>query len=423
MAVATRKKKKVIRAPKAKKQTFDWTGWEELSGEQFHRKRREAIDHYYSEHKTSDLIAHFYDWMKNNEYTKEDIRCAKLASTGGMTTAAIMARCISDGMPDYNEKHNEHWNSLAGTFGDVKPVSESLHKWAKEAVKVGSKVVEEKEEEAKPSGPVKTIQQRMQETAAGMCEPIEDHLNELFSDPKSFDMKGVKIINLLREREAKAAHARVIKGFYTKEREEFEELLNYPTKAQLEKMDEQERDMWEQLKEGYSHLDKPAIKKFIAFYSEVEEACDMLAASQKATRKPRKPKEVKKDKLVAKLKYKKEDTPLKLVSVNPIDIIGAAELWVYNTKTRKIGKYVASNIDPTGQNRAGSGLSVKGTTIQGYNETESIQKTLRKPAEQLSDFKGAGKVKLRKFLDEIKAVDIKLNGRINADVILLKVSN
>jgi hypothetical protein len=148
----------------------------------------------------------------------------------------------------------------------------------------------------------------------------------------------------------------------------------------------------------------------------------MLAASQKATRKPRKPKEIKKDKVVAKLKFKKEDAPLKLVSVNPTEIIGASELWVYNTKTRKIGKYIASNIDPTGQGRAGSGLSVKGTTIQGFDEEASIQKTLRKPAEQITEFKNAGKVALRKYLDEIKAVDIKLNGRINADVILLKVT-
>jgi len=234
-------------------------------------------------------------------------------------------------------------------------------------------------------------------------------------------MKDIKIVNILRQVEAKAAHARVIKGLYSKEKQDFEDLLNYPTKAQLEKMDEQEADMWEQLKEGYAHLDKPSIKKILAFYGEIEAACDMIAASQKATRKPRKPKEVQKDKLVAKLKYNKEDGPLKLVSVNPIEIIGAAELWVFNTKTRKIGKYIASNIDPTGQGRAGSGLSVKGTTIQGFDENASIQKTLRKPEEQIAQFKNAGKVALRKFLDEIKAVDIKLNGRINADVILLKV--
>ena len=125
--------------------------------------------------------------------------------------------------------------------------------------------------------------------------------------------------------------------------------------------------------------------------------------------------------MIEKLKYLKLDDKLKLASVNPIEIVGAAELWIFNIKTRKIGKYVAANIDPTGQGRNGSGLQVKGTTITGFDEELSVQKTLRKPEEQLKEFKAAGKVALRKFLDDIKAVDIKLNGRINIDTILLKV--
>ena len=62
-----------------------------------------------------------------------------------------------------------------------------------------------------------------------------------------------------------------------------------------------------------------------------------------------------------------------------------------------------------------------GTTIIGFDETKSIQKTLRKPADQLKDFKGAGKVKLRTFLDDIKTTDTKLNGRCNPETVLLKV--
>jgi len=71
--------------------------------------------------------------------------------------------------------------------------------------------------------------------------------------------------------------------------------------------------------------------------------------------------------------------------------------------------------------RPGSGLQVKGTTIIGFLEEESIQKTMRKPADQLKEFKGAGKVALRKFMDDIKTTDTKLNGRINAETVLLKV--
>jgi hypothetical protein len=138
----------------------------------------------------------------------------------------------------------------------------------------------------------------------------------------------------------------------------------------------------------------------------------MLGQEAKVNRKPRAKKAVPKDKIVAKLKYAKTNEPLKLVSINPADIIGSKELWVYNTKSRKIGKYVASEYLE---------LSVKGTSIIGYNENLSVQKTLRKPEDQLKEFKAAGKVQLRKYLDDIKAVDIKLNGRISEDIILLRV--
>ena len=96
-----------------------------------------------------------------------------------------------------------------------------------------------------------------------------------------------------------------------------------------------------------------------------------------------------------------------------MDIIGSSELWVYNTKTRKIGKYVAAEFKT---------LSIKGSSIENYDEVRSVGKTLRKPEEKLKEFAKAGKIQLRKFLTEIKAVETKLNGRINTDILLLKVS-
>jgi len=168
----------------------------------------------------------------------------------------------------------------------------------------------------------------------------------------------------------------------------------------------------EQLKEGYSHFSKAQIKKITAFYQEIVSACDMLAQEAKVNRAPRAKKSQPKEKIVAKLKYAKTNEPLKLVSINPADIVGAQELWVYNTKSRKLGKYIADEYKE---------LSVKGTSIVNYNEFKSVQKTLRKPEEQLKEFKAAGKVQLRKFLDDIKAVDIKLNGRINEEIVILKV--
>ena len=101
------------------------------------------------------------------------------------------------------------------------------------------------------------------------------------------------------------------------------------------------------------------------------------------------------------------------MSINPVDMVGATELWVYNVKTRKLGKYVPGAYK--------TGLSVKGTTILDFDETKSVQKTLRKPEQQLAEFMKAGKVVLRTYLGGIKATETKLNGRINADVLLLRV--
>jgi hypothetical protein len=118
------------------------------------------------------------------------------------------------------------------------------------------------------------------------------------------------------------------------------------------------------------------------------------------------------EKIVAKMKYLKTFEPLKLVSVNPTDILRAKELWIYNTKSRKLGRYVAAEYQE---------LSVKGTSIIGFDENKSVCKTVRKPEEKLKEFKAAGKVQLRKFLDDINATDTKMNGRINEETILLKV--
>jgi hypothetical protein len=77
-----------------------------------------------------------------------------------------------------------------------------------------------------------------------------------------------------------------------------------------------------------------------------------------------------------------------------------------------MGKYVAAS--DAGQ------LGIKGNVIVGFDTKQSTAKTLRKPAEQLKQFASAGKVALRTFYEEIKAVPVTLNGRLSADIVLLK---
>jgi hypothetical protein len=169
-----------------------------------------------------------------------------------------------------------------------------------------------------------------------------------------------------------------------------------------------------QVKEGYAPLlkDKKALKRVGDFYVKLLADLDSYAQVKKATKKARVKKPVAKDKLVAKVKYCKEHKELKIVSANPTEIIGAQAVWIYNSKYRKIGKYVADDHQT---------LGIKGTSITGYSELKSVCKTLRKPAEQLKEFAKAGKVALRTFLKDIRATETRLNGRLNEDILILKV--
>ena len=115
------------------------------------------------------------------------------------------------------------------------------------------------------------------------------------------------------------------------------------------------------------------------------------------------------------------DGALGIASISPTDVVYANELWVYNTKTRKVGVYHAQSKDPRGLGRPGAGLMIKGTTIQDFDPDLSLQKTLRKPAEQINNWTGKAKTKFAKAIDEVKTTPTKLTGRINDSTILLQV--
>jgi hypothetical protein len=169
-----------------------------------------------------------------------------------------------------------------------------------------------------------------------------------------------------------------------------------------------------QLKEGYAHIvkDKKALKRIGDFYVKLLADLDSYTHVKKVQKKVRVKKAPSKEKLIAKVKYAKENKELKIISASPADIIGAAAVWVYNAKLRKLGRYVASEHNV---------LGIKGTSITNYDEFKSVAKTLRKPAEQLKEFAKAGKVVLRTFLKDIRATETRLNGRLNEDILILKV--
>ena len=429
-SLSKKPKKKVVRgAPRIKRGSKltepSWEGCLDWSGEQYHRFAQRSRQWYYENYKPVDLYPAVWQWMEQNDYTKQQLKQAKAAPSHELSiTAGITAKLLMNGMPNYNKKHDEFWETLPGTMGNVAPATDFLKARIERAIESGTSIVEEKEavEEEKKDVYVPTIQERIRDQARIQAEELEEWLDGFISDKKNFDPKGFDFKKHFQKTGVTQAHARKLKGFYENELVDFQELERFPTAGQLKKMSEHEQDQWAQLKEGYAHLKKADIKMFTTAIEELMTALDFVIDTAKATRAPRKAKPKSATKIVEKLKFLKVDEKFKLASINPDQIIGASELWVFNVKTRKLGKYVAKNPDPTGMGRDGSGLQVKGTTILAYDEAQSIQKTLRKPTDQIKEFKGAGKVKLRKFLEDIQTTDTKLNGRCNPETILLKVN-
>ena len=304
----------------------------------------------------------------------------------------------------------EHHPTLIPDFYEGK-----FDKWVMELAEEGAKVVEQKKEEekSKKNVYVPSIQERIRDQAIDACEAIEEWLDTFVTDKKKFNPKGFDFANHFAKYKVTQAHARKIKSFYQGELEEAQLVQKLPTPGEINRCkDEHKKDQLQQLREGYSHLTKKDAQTWLTALELLHGACDVVIDSAKANRKPRKKAPPSKEKMIAKLKYKERDDALQIVSVNPLELIDAQEVWVYNTKTRKLGKYVAEDH---------STIKVKGTTLLYFDEKKSIQKTLRKPGDTLKEFKKASKVKLRKFLDEIKTTDIKLNGRLNADTVILKV--
>jgi hypothetical protein len=126
-------------------------------------------------------------------------------------------------------------------------------------------------------------------------------------------------------------------------------------------------------------------------------------------RKPRKTKPKSADKVVSKLKFQKESNELKIVSIDPTKIVGAKELWTFNTKYNVLAHYWSEQ-----------GLSVKGTTLQGVDDGRSRQKKLRKPMDVLPSITGSTSKAAERAFEALKTKEANPNGRINEFTVILR---
>lgn len=273
------------------------------------------------------------------------------------------------------------------------PLSEKDEQWINtfiETLKTKTRTVEP----SNPNAPVVSIQERVADKAGTYIAELEGAIDDCIING---DFKTTKPYEMMQALGVKGAHTSHIIKFFQK---------------RLDELNEAYKGKDPDLKYAYSNYSKTLLKNYIDFLNNIIADSGKLAHNAKLTRAPRKKKAKPVDKVISKLQFKKEDNGFKIVSVNPADIVGASQLWVFNTKTRKLGVY--NSIDS-------GGLNVKGTSLTNFNEQTSVQKTVRKPETVLPNVLKGGKIALKKILPEINAVEQVLTGRINSDIVLLRV--
>jgi len=241
------------------------------------------------------------------------------------------------------------------------------------------------------------IQERMREKLAEAAGELENMLDEFIADGAKARHKFQPIV-LLKT-------ANVLPAHVGNEIKHWEDIKAEFKAAHLGK----DKD----LKEGYDQFTKLQLRNLIKFAELVITDYHGYVAFKKSTKKARKRKIKTPVELARKLKFMAAHKEFDLTSLKPAKIVGAKEMFAFDVKKRKLMYFIADEY-------AGV-LSVKNNTIDGFDKSKSVQKTIRKPKSQIAALLAASKPNTRKAFEKTKSVETKMSGRFNENIIILKV--
>jgi len=246
--------------------------------------------------------------------------------------------------------------------------------------------------------PATTVKKKRKTVQENINNKVQLLLSEVDYAIDVWDVEKFDMYKYLADNKASAAVAKKIP-------EEYQELIDEVTEAISGKS--------KQLKEGYNHMTKIEKRAFVNFVKKIQTDSERYAENHKPVRKPKKAKQITAIDKVKKLNFLKEDVDNKITSIEPSKIIGAEIVYLFNTKTNQLSYYHAMDR---------GGLDVKGTTIQNFDNGKSgVKKLGAKTTHFLDRVLGGGKIVLNKCMNEINSKAGKVTGRVNNNMIILKV--
>ena len=166
------------------------------------------------------------------------------------------------------------------------------------------------------------------------------------------------------------------------------------------------------LVEAYSNFSKIQMRNVVKFCETVINDCGAYVQIKKVERKPRKVKVVPPEKRAAKFKHLLAFPDLKLQGLPAASLVDKSEAWLYDTKKRKLIHLVADS-------HVGA-FTVKSNSIIGFSTVDSLQRTVRKPADIVKSVQTAGKPAARKIYKDLTTTETAFNGRGTENLVILK---
>jgi len=358
------------------RETIDWSS---IKPDVFSKSIFETMRHYSYFYQKKDFVSWTVDWVKANR--PNDLKSYK-ASEDWRTSSTLgsLVRIHTMGAP----LPNSYTNFINDQLDEI--------------VDFGKANIENAIEDVEDDAPVikkKNPSELLREKTLGVMGEIEgfidDHLDGTLD-------KNFSLYTHLKGLDAAAQTAHDIIKAYKEMEAELSELIVEKT---------------EDLVEGYSHMTLSQQKKLLKLVSSFITDSEKYVLSKKATRKPRAKKATPATKQAEKVIYQKESADYKITSTSPALIVGATEVYLFNTKTRVI-KYLVTD--------KREGFIISGTTIKNYDKELSFKKKLRKPEETIDSVNKMTKLRALKALKALKTSQSETDARINADTVILKVN-
>ena len=379
----------------------DWHGWEKWPVEQFYRTRQRALQFYNYYLDATAMKPMVLAWMKKEGYSQTEIGAIKDANANVLpSTVGKLVRCLERGMPSLHPDAHEYYAALPGH--ETPPTPKDDRSTAKGEINAAltflsnAKYTAAQENSAPKAyvpSPLERIKNKVEkEIIVALLDPLIDAWCDT-----SVEVATVNLVSYLRDGKVPTQGCKYIlewlnavyteyNGAYTKEDP--------------------------QLVEGYNHLARADLRKIVKNLEVMIGDVNAHAKIKVSMRKPRTKKVKDASKQVAKLKYQTNSSEYNVDSISPARVPTAQRLYVFNTKTRQLGVYLA---------KGSAGFEVKGTSIKGYDEAASYTATLRKPKDILNAVLSSAPKALDKTLEAAKLKKKPANGRFNEHTILLKV--